>query len=580
MRSCLTFLFCFLVGPLVLPSVALSQEQEDPSQLPEIAPREIEIRGQLQIAFPSLQRQPLHGFSTAPQLPSPPENHRPYVEPYKQELENLPESLPELETASQSLEAAGRDPAQGFLEMGSGRYFTRFAEGRLSVPLSRTETFSVHGDYTGTEGFTAFESPSIQTPSDEAAAQISIESRREVVLLDADVSGEASRYTLYGANPAFTNSVERSPDRDAYSFGTSLRVRTRGSIQSSLQAFYDYTQYSTQFISPEQGTANVFDESRIGARGSITLPVGPFPPRLDADASHSQLSGDVPGSTAFSLDAGGSVPLLSSDALSVRGGARFLTFETPADPTLQSSPTANGSFMSPSVQVEWQVASGAKVHLQNTPTLRKGSLEALYADNPYAEHAPSLRPTLETTNAEAGLTISPGPVRISTSAGYRYAPSFQYFEPGGDSRYTAGIFSVAYESARIIQGSGRIALEGFDPVQISMSLAYRDGELTELETIIPNFAPVVADAMFSYSFADERGLLQLNGHFESERYPTTAQNQALDPFFTVNLEGAYSVSSSFEIVARASNLSVESPTKWPRYPRPPAMLSAGLRIHW
>lgn len=585
MRSRLTLLLgFFLIASFALPTQAVSQDQEDesddPAQLPEIAPREIEIRGQLQIAFPSLQRQPLDGFSSDPPLPSVPDDHRPYVESYKQELEDLPESLPELETTTQSLEAAASAPARGFLETGTGRYFTRFAEGRLSVPLSQSETFTVHGDYSGTEGFTAFETSPLQTPSDEAEATLSFESRRDPIVFDARLNGSARQYTLYGATPVFGSTVQQAPEREAYSVGGLLRLRTRETVESTLQASYDLTQYSTQFIPTDQGASNVFSESRFNAQGTVRLPLGPRPPRLDAEGTYSRLGGDVPDETAFNLDLGASIPLLSTDPLSVNAGARFLTFEAPADPTQQNSPSADATFIVPSADVQWTFTRGAAVYLQNRPRLRDGSLSHLYTDNPYAEHAPSLRPTLETTNAKAGLRFSAGPVRISTVAGYRYAPSYQYFEPGGDARYREGIFHTAYESARIIHGGGQLALEGSDNLQMSVRVSLRDGELTEMGTIIPNFAPLTADAMFSYSFADNQGRLQLNGHFRSERYPTTARQESLDPYFSADLQGSYAVTSSFDIVAQAKNLSVESPTLWARYPRPPAMLTAGVRIHW
>lgn len=585
MRSRLMLLLgLFLVASLVLPITAVSQDQEeesdDPAQLPEIAPREIEIRGQLQIAFPSLQRQPLDGFSSDPPLPSVPDTHRPYVESYKQELEDLPESLPELETTTQSLEAAQAPPARGFFETGTGRYFTRFAEGRLSVPLTQSETFTVHGDYSGTEGFTAFETPSVQTPSDDAEASLSFESRRDPVVFDARLHGAAHQYTLYGATPALGSTVLRAPERDAYSLGSMLRLRTRGTVESTLQASYDYTQYSTQFMSADQGAADVFSESRFKAQGDVRIPIGPLPPRLDAEGTHSRFGGDVPAETAFDLDLGASVPLLSTEPLSVNAGARLLTFEAPADPTQQNTPSAEATFIVPSADVQWNLTRASSLYFRNSPRLREGSLSQLYSDNPYAEHAPSLRPTLETTNAEAGLRFSAGPIRVSTVAGYRYAPSYQYFEPGGDARYTQGIFDVTYESARIIHGGGQLALEGTDNLQMSVRVSLRDGELTEMGTIIPNFAPLTADAMFSYSFADNQGRLQLNGHFRSARYPTTARQETLDPYFSADLEGSYAVTSSFDIVAQAKNLSVESPTLWARYPRPPAMLTAGVRIHW
>lgn len=577
----LRFALWFLVGAVLgAPTLALAQEEEDPSQLPEIAPREIEIRGQLEIAFPSLERQPLSGFAPSMTIPSVPTNRMPYLEPYKQELDALPHSLPEEETISQSLEAPQGDAAQGFLEVGTGRYFTRFAEGRLSIPMSSHEALSIHADYLGTEGFTAFESASIETPSDDAAARLHFESRRDPVHVGAALRGDADRYTLYGATPDPTASVLPAPEREGLLLGASVRLQTLGTVRSSLQASYDHTRYSTQFVSDDQGDPSSFEEDRLGIEGALTLPIDPFPPQIDATFTRSGLGGDVPGGTAYSLDAGGALPLLDTDPFSLQAGARFLAFEAPAAPHRSSTLTTEATYVLPSLRAEWQPTSGATLHLQNTPTLQEESLADLYGTNPYVDHAPSLRPTLETTDAEAGLTFFAGPVRISTTAGYRYAPSFQYFEAGGNSEYTEGIFQTSYDAARIIHGGGQIALQGLDAVQASVGVTVRDGELTEAGTIIPNFAPLTADAMLSVSFADDRGLVQANGHLESPRHPTTTQSETLDTYFAMDLEGSYRVTSLLEVVARADNLAFQSPTKWPRYPRPPAMISAGLRIQW
>ena len=67
---------------LVLPVEALAQVDTTRSALPDIAPREVEIRGQLEILLPSLRRQPLVGFNPPPRVPRPPAGRRPFAETY------------------------------------------------------------------------------------------------------------------------------------------------------------------------------------------------------------------------------------------------------------------------------------------------------------------------------------------------------------------------------------------------------------------------------------------------------------------------------------------------------------------
>lgn len=542
-------------------------QQPDTTQLPEIAPREIEIRGERQIALPSLERQPLTGFSSPTRIPSVPSDHRPYVGSYQQPLDDLPESLPVPETVSEPMQPAA-DPARGLLEGGSGRYFSRFLEGRVGLPLSATERISVHGTYTGTEA----------DPNDDVAeGRVRFESTRENVRVSAEGYGAAQRYALYGA----TLSSIAAPERDGYTGGGAVRLQTTGRLPTRAEVRYDHAQY-TSALDTTTTTNSVFSQQQLDLNGSGTLPL-PLRPHLNAQYRRSWFGGDPQDGTAFSLDAGGRLTLFRDEASTVEVGARVLTFETPARVLSPPVDTASATYAAPSVRVEWQVADGARLHLQNRPRLGDTSLDQLYATNPFAEHAPTLQPTLETTNAEAGLTLSYGSLRIVTAGGYRYAPIYRYFsfvEQNNALSRRSGLYRVRYDPARIVQARSQIALQGIDGVQAAAGVTVRDGRLPTRDLEIPNFAPVTANAMLAVSFAGGDGFVEAQGYFESPRYAGTAQNDRLGSYFTLDLEGSYALSSHLDVVARAENLSVEAPTRWKNYPRPPAQIKVGLRLRW
>jgi hypothetical protein len=502
-----------------------------------------------------------------------PPDHRPYVEPYEQELDDLPESLPLPETVAEPI-APASSARRGFVEGGGGRYYSRFLEGRVLVPVSSNERLSVHGTYTGTEGFTPFQGDSVDTPSDVASAQVRFESTHDPVQVTALLHGSAERYTLYGVTPA-----PEQADREGYSVGSSLQLTSRGEIPARAKVRYDRTQYTSQLQAVNNGAD--YRQGTLGLSGSIAAPVA-LRPHLDVAYNRSWLSGTPLEDTdsAFGFDGAGTLSFFRTDSSTIEVGARVLAFETPAQPFPATTRRVSATFLAPVVNVEWRVTQGMTLHLRNQPQRAEASLHRLYAENPYAMHAPSLRPTLETTNAETGLTLASGPVRFVAAAGYRYAPTYRYFEPGAQGGYSDGVFRVRYGSARILQGRGRIALQGVEGVQASLEASLRDESLGDGGAVIPNFAPVTADAMLTVSFAGGDGFFEVLGHYESPRYASRAENNRLASYFTLDLESSYALTSSIVLLARAKNLALETPTLWSGYPRPPARLSMGLRIRW
>lgn len=552
-----------LVGLFVVPYA--HGQPADTTQLPEIAPREIEIRGERQIALPSLERQPLTGFASPSEVPAVPSDHEPYVGSYEQPLDDLPESLPVPETVSEPMRPTA-EPAQGFLEGGTGRYFRRFFEGRVGVPLSATERLSVHGTYTGTEA---------DLDDDVAEARLRLESNQDAVRIDAQAYGAAQRYALFGATPDTT----QAPDREGFSAGGSVGVQNRGRVAASTGLRYDYAQYTSE-LGPN-GNEVAFAQQQVELRGSVTVPFS-YRPHLDATYQRAWLGGDAPEETAFDLKAEGTLSFFQTDATSVEVGATGLAFDTPAQPASPNVGSASATFIAPSLSAEWRFAEGARLHLRNQPRLGDTSLDRLYTTNPYAQRAPSLRPTLETTNAETGLTLTRGLVRVVAAAGYRYAPTYRVFDLTGSAQDNVNTrYRVRYETARILQGRGEVALQGIDGVQASLSLAVRDGTLKSPDIGIPNFASVTADAMFAVSFAGGDGFLKAHGHFEGPRDAGTGpEDPRLSSYFSADLEGSYALGPDLEIVAQAEHLSLDAPTLWAAYPHPPTQVSAGLRLRW
>lgn len=562
----------------VFPASAIAQEEgpTDEQQLPEIAPREIEIRGELQLSFPSLQRQPLRGFATPPTLPSVPPGRTAYIESYKQELDALPESLPIPETVSQSV-SSQESPKQGLLEFGGGRYLSRFLEGRYALSLADNQRLSIHADYQGTDGHTPFDGTEISAPSDAIEGRVQFESRHDGLSLFADLHTTAEQYTLYGRPTVVQNPDASPPERTGLTGGSTVQLRTHGSVDADVEVSYDRTTYETE-RSPTNDASRAFSDGRLSGNARATFVLSGAEIRLDLSGARSALGGDTPSSTASSLEGGGTVQLVDANRFSVRAGGRALGYEAPVAPSVAGSPAATAAFIVPVGRAEFRLSDGVTAHAQNTPGLEKRGLADLYTTNPFAVHAPALRPSLFTTDAEIGLAGTLGPVRIQTTAGYRYAPSFQFFV--ASSGPTGGVFDADYASAEIVRGGIEVALEGITGFEASAGISARNGTLVGDDDNIPYFSPVVADAMLSVSFNNQRGLLQTTGTIESSRPIDRADSDQVSTYVSFDIEGSYKVTSLIDAVIRVQNVGPGAPERWARYPRSPGVVMGGFRIHW
>ena len=555
-----------------------------PSPLPEIAPQEIEIRGELQIQFPSLQRQPLTAFAPASPVPSYPTDRLPSAETYTQSLSDLPESRPTLEPVSSTIEASA-SPLTGLVEAGGGRYVSRFARGRLQVPLGPHESITVRGDYEGTDGHEPFEASSIQTAYDDLHGAIRFASRRSRVRATAGLTGRYNDYTLFGARPVPAGSepasaarpVETQPDRTRRSLGGDAALHLRGSVPASIALSYAGTGVDTQIRPDSLADAQTVEERRFTAEASLRVPIGRSRLHLDGRTAAAGLGGaGAFDGDVVSLDLGARALLVKQGPLRVTGGARLLTYQAPVGGS--SSGTASATFVAPAVEASFHPGSRVRIFARNRPQIRGNSVRSVMETNPFLEATPTIRPTLETTRAETGVEVTAGVVRLSASAGYRYAPSFLYYASSPSTGYRDGVFQARYASAQIIHGGVRVALQGLDRVQASLGARIRDAERTDGSRSIPNFAALKADGMVAWSFADDRGFLQLSASALGPR-PREAPDAAdVDAYVDIDVEGSFQVSPLLEVLASIENIGATE--RWPRYERAPGIVSGGIRIQW
>mgnify|MGYP006275081551 CR=1 FL=1 len=581
-RSLLASLLGLGLIVLGLPLATYAQDNGATPQLPEIAPREFEIRGQAQVSFPSLERQPLRGFVTQPRLPTLPPQRIPFTdtEAYTQALDVLPDPLPDAPAVSSRLHA-GPPPSRGSLSADLGRYLTRSVDGVLALPLSDTETLDLQVTYKGSSGHTAFNRTDTETPYDNLHGRVRVESRRERFQLHGDLHGLIDDYTLYGAQRPVGIPVAASiPDRTGRSIGTTLGLSTDTSLPIEVGLRFDHTTYET---TPDENTPDrSLDESRLALDGAVQFPVGITNVRLDATVATAGLNNGTFAGDMVAFDGGGDALAVRIGPYRVRAGARVLAFQALRNPADPARGEATATFIAPTFDALWTPRSALEVYARNTPRLRMHDLPMLFRRNPFLDAIPSVRPSLETTNLESGVSVTTGPVRWTAFAGFRYAPSYLHFVPGPAFNTSTGpvrgTFSAAYDGAQMWRGGGALALEGLSRWQTTLRFELRNPTRTDTDRAVPNVSSFMLEHTSSATFVRDKLRVSLHTTLEGPRYIDAQETEQVDAFFDLDVNAAYAVTPLIDVRLGLHNLGAME--RWNRYPRPPAILTTGLRIHW
>jgi hypothetical protein len=573
--------------------LAPSTMAQDQPSLPDIAPREIEIQGTLEIALPSLQRQPLSGFNPPPRIPDVPANRMPYVGSYTPDREDLPLQMPEPPGLQAQLDRPA-PPLNGELRAGGGRYFSRYAAGQLWLPLSAHELVTIDGDYRGSVGFAPFENrPDVdETPYDTFTGRVGLQSRRESFSLNTDLEGFFDTYTLYGAQVNTLNpqrpSIVPQPDRSGRHLQGTFDVQTHGSVALGARASVSGTEYETTLFSGTPNDDTQRTERRVHLGGDVTVPIGSSQGRLDAMVETAGLGADGGfGNDVTAFDGGLSALLITRPGLRLHVGGRFLSTSVAPDARPDFLERRSARFFAPSFKLDWTASSTMSLFLQNQPSVQTHPLVDLFGENPYLIGAVGVQPSLRTTDAEGGLRLFAGPLQLVARGGYRYAVARPYMtaaaRPGTaspDDLYAAGTFVTQYASSRIIHAAADLSLQRMGGIEISVGGAFRNGQLVEREVPIPYFAPVTGHAVVSYAFAEQRGLIQLTGRVESARYVDRSETERIDPFADVDLEASFDVTPSLGLIFEMKNMTSGSLEHWEQYPQPPLIITSGLRVRW
>ncbi|KPP99675.1 MAG: hypothetical protein HLUCCA01_06520 [Bacteroidetes bacterium HLUCCA01] len=125
---------------LLVPGILSAQDASPSTLLPDIDPQDIEIRGDFEVRFPGIRRQPILGFNPRPRVFQIDPDRLPFLETPEQVVTSLPVS--DLERPSPPVYTFYRHPDRFRLwsTTGIGNYMAPEADVYLEVPLSEKTT--------------------------------------------------------------------------------------------------------------------------------------------------------------------------------------------------------------------------------------------------------------------------------------------------------------------------------------------------------------------------------------------------------------------------------------------------------
>jgi len=577
---CLAFVFLFSQ-----PSTDSFAQQDN--ALPDLAPREVEILGRLEIAFPSLKRQPLVGFNPPPRIPEIPRSRVPFVAAYKQESADLPPSPLKRPIPPPVAGLNMPPPVRGEIEAGAGRYLTRIFRANIGLPVGDQYRFSGKLDYRGSNGDAPFHgNPDLKSPFDALEASAGMSAMSASLIMGFTVDGFLDDYSLFGTTSPVNSIFVTDPDRNGHGVGGSVWLKSRASsaIPLDLRLRYGSNHFETKATLAASVPTLSRLERRLDFDGKIQAHTSAGSIRADAHLSTAGLdaSGAL-GSTVQDYNTAAGFKLTHRSNYDLRFGLRFLGFS--AEGQTPAGGNRSEHYISPEVRLDIYPIQGVNVYLQNNPSLVSHSLSKLYRDNPYLIDKPRIQPSVKTVDLEAGGQIFRGDVQLTGRVGYKRLPNYLFYEDAtrsGTGIYSRGQTATNYASARILHAGGGIAVSFTKAIHATFGFDVRNGRLPDEDVDIPYFASVKADGLLSFSFAQKKGLFLMTGTLMGPRYRDRSRkaSEKVDTYLDLDLEASYDFTPWIGTTFRLENLLGSTLEQWDHYPQMPAIFSGSLRVRW
>lgn len=572
----LPVLVCLLFGSAFATTFAMAQEN---AALPDLAPREVEITGDLAISFPSLRRQPLIGFNPPPRVPEIPDSRRPFTEAYKQPSADLPPSPLSAPSPPDVTALASRSPINGSVTALAGTYLDRLVDVDVSRGLSASSGFTASFDYFGTNGHKG--TPTGESTSrDLLSASAELKKKAGAGWFSVRADGVRNAWTLFGAVPTAGGPGLRNPERSLMSVGTSASWTTvpGARVAAHFGARWQQESVSTDLFDPAVRTdpSTERTDSRVFVDGSVTLPVGSN--ALSVSASGTQSGLDSGGAFTFGSIRSGRADLIwqtpRDRVMTIDAGAAVLGFESTAENRYLS-------YLAPVVRLTYWFRDGWNVFAGSNPEINAPSLGELFTASPFLQDEPLQWSSLSQMDAHAGIGFRGSILEGTIRTGWKEFASFGYESPVSSitSGFTSGLFSRSYGKATSMYIDADVSLALSTSFQAGSVVRIQQVELSSTDNPVPLISPLSARLWLTMSAFDSDLQTTFSADYESPRRIQPDASAETTSLFRAEILSAYAVSGSYAIVLRLRHL-VSEPQFWPGYPLEGTSVNAGLRWRW
>lgn len=552
--------------------------------LPELAPREVEITGDLTIVFPALRRQPLVGFNPPPPVPDIPGSRVPFAEAYKQPSADLPPS-PVLPPEPPEVSAlAQRTPKDGLLTATVGRYMERSLSLDMTLQYSLVSSLLLSVDYEGSEGHEPFPATNANSGFDKIKGGIGYSNRIGRVVFGSSFSGFTSRYNLFGLVPDAGTQSLAGPER-SFSGGEidlSFSSVPGSALNASLQVAGGASAVDTQVYDPSDRTdpATKRSENFLSTSGSIQIPITDgFVAVRTAGTTSGLDAGSFPGSTLQSGFAQAEFSYLYSRNLNIKAGVAVMGFRS--DAQFNADRKRSLSYLSPFAELSYTLSSSLRLFAGNYPALDPGLMKTAFSTAPLMRDEPLLLPTLTSIDALSGFEYQSEFFTTSLKGGYKDQPYGRYAVQGSSviNGYSAAYPEFAYEPISMIYGKWDAAVLLKPGIQFGLDATYRKAELTDQKVDVPYFSPLVIGSFISASFLNGQGMVTATAKHESARPIDLTNSVDTGSLLLFGMEGSYYLTNEYGLTLGVKNLG-KSPEFWHMYPFESSTIYFGAKYRW
>jgi len=565
---------------LVMPS----QARQD-AALPDLAPRQVEITGDLTIAFPALRRQPIIGFNPPPRVPDISSSRLPFTEAYAQRSADLPPSPLQPPDPPQVSAIERRATADGLLDVRVGAYLDRTVTADATLIQSEATTLLLDVDYFGTDGQDVLIGGApLTTGRDYFRTGFDLEQRTGSMIFGVDGSGFWSSYGLFGAIPDPAGPAQADAARSFSGFEGGLSMSSRPGARKRLHfgtsagvAGVDTDVFDPAVrIDPTTDREAAFVE--IDARAAFPIRDGEL--RFEALGSSMGLdAGSFPGSTVTSGMALAEVAWQYSAKLFVRAGAAFMGFDS--DRQTLVDPSRSLSYVSPIVGLEYVASDALSLEALVRPVLSSGHLDDIMRQHPFVADEPLMLPSLATVDASLGLRMQTELVTVGFSGGWRDQPFRRVaFERGGNTRgYASGYPVLDYRSADVLYSALDLTLIPFQGLQIGMDALWQRAELALTGNQAPYTSPFVFSGFVSLGLLNGDLESRIAFVHETSRHADLAQTLEIPAYTSVSAMVSWFFHHNYGLTTGVRDLG-SNHQFWRNYAFESGVFFIGFRYRW